>query len=398
MALCTDTFTQGWTVVIRLLFKPFRLIFWIKMAFLVFFAEVFSSLSMEFLQQFDLMAKMEADPDSMMEILPEIIAFLMGFILIVIVYSLLNAATRVLFYDAVLRGASYYGKAFGRHLSTIVSYFLWNIIASILLIVFAIIALIIIAVIAGLLAAAMNSEGIIVLAGFAGLGLVLLMLFVGLIYWIILDGMVLPLMVTSDLGIFAAWGKSLRLIFSHFGGFIGFAFIRSIVSLTKITILIVVNLIMMFAVFGFSLQEMVEGQETMGQNLTMISFMIPLGYFLSLILLPIPILRDCYSLSFIAALTGGSDKPSPEGDKPTNSHSTKPGTAPSSEVPPVFQGPTSFSDIPTQTQEPDEDTGDTDNRSISPSEPLESPESPETQESPSERPPDENAPPSPPGL
>ena len=153
-----------------------------------------------------------------------------------------------------------------------------------------------------------------------------------------MNGLVLPLMVTADLRFLAAFKKSLRLMAFHLSGVIGYAFIRSIFLLIKFIILIVMNLIVMFAIAGFSFQGMFEGQEAMSQNLTWISYMNPIGYFLCLILLPITILYDCYSLSFIAALTDGDDTSSPESKESISSDSPTPSAALPSDAPPSPPG------------------------------------------------------------
>lgn len=125
MAKSTESFSQGIQHTKRLMFQPFRFVFWIKLTFLLYLTYGLSSLFQ--LATNTLMLTDLRDQSKWVEYIPVFIGLLVVFLLFKLFSLFLASVVRFLFYDAVWNGFSQYLEPFTRTISRIISYFLWNI-------------------------------------------------------------------------------------------------------------------------------------------------------------------------------------------------------------------------------------------------------------------------------
>lgn len=359
MAHCTDAFSSGWTYMIRILFQPFRLSFWLKCTFLLFIMGSYNWFAPEpFWQDALEQGTPEAVLAMLSEQLPKILLYIVLVMLLGILFGFISSCCRLIFLDGIYQGEQRYGLAFQRNLSNIISYFLWNIIVTFL----GMIAALLIAAIVVLPFAFLEGAG----AGGIGIALmVLFMLLLGLIFVVIivayitlLDGMVLPQMLVEDKGIIESWGRALSLALENMFDFIGYAMIRFGLGLIVFFIMMVYIFFMSlfsFAIFGMSFDPESIQQATQSMNSSI--FMAPFNFIIMFLLLPVSALSDSYALSFMGKLTGndsyrktpGASLTGPTSDDAPESptaDSPPPASPYSSTMPVSTSGPVKFSDIP----------------------------------------------------
>ncbi len=347
MAHCTDSFGKGWNHMIRLLFQPFRFVYWLKMTILFLFMSGISSMNYYRFQgdttpRFD---NLDGMADQMLEMMPYFISIAILVILLMILFTFLSSAARILFYKGILDGVIYYMKYFREQSSSIISYFLWNVIVTLvagivlLLISFGILLL-------GYLLGAFEGDtlGLVISITLGGSFIVILFILV-ILYFVLLDSLVLPIMVVKQRGIFAAWSKALGLALANFWDFTGYVLIR-------IAIGIFVGIVTFFiGLFLGMLALLIIIPLSGGVELNFISatligiILLPIAFIINFFLLPIPAFKDSYALSFMGGLTGDSSF------EPINSTQTDIPSEPAQTQEPQLpngQGPVDFKDIPSQ--------------------------------------------------
>ncbi len=374
MAICTNSLSRGWSRTILILFQPFRLIFWLKMAFIVFFMHqltnynLFSQLVLGYLEPY-----LPEDPtqfnnyDQLFEkaadILPIIVMVTMVVIVFMIFMNFVKSSLRIIFLDGVYKGKSYFQRSFSGHFSQIVSYFLWNVVIT--LITFILILVIgggLFALIWGTRAMEGDTTGLIISITLS-IGLFFIMFFITILYLVLLEAIVLPLMLVKDVGILSAWGDALRLSFGNFWEFIGFVVIRVIIDVVVGILLLICGMILgfiMVLVVGMTQFAVASGSGVaMGQpeifnNIYFTLLTIPLSFIINFFLLPLPVFQDAYAFCFIRDLTGDSEyepgKHSLPKKEPPQTQSMDEPVLQTSQPP---LGPVSFTEIPPETVEPE---------------------------------------------
>lgn len=374
MAICTDSLSRGWSRTISILFQPFRLIFWLKMAFIVFFMHqltnynLFSQLVLGYLEPY-----LPEDPtqfnnyDQLFEkaadILPIIVMVTMVIIVFMIFLNFVKSALRIIFLDGVYKGVSYFQRSFSGHFSQIVSYFLWNVVIT--LITFILILVIgggLFALIWGTNAMEGETTGLIISITLS-IGLFFIMFFITILYLVLLEAIVLPLMLVKDLGILSAWGEALRLSFGNFWDFIGFVVIRVIIDVVVGILLIIFGMILgfiMVLVVGVAQVAVTSssggsmGQPEIFNSIYFTLLTIPFSFIINFFLLPLPVFQDAYAFCFIKDLTGNTEFEPGQHQQPKQEPPQTQSMGESviqTSQPPL--GPISFTEIPPETNEPE---------------------------------------------
>lgn len=356
MAYCTDALSRAWMRMVSLLFLPFRFLFWIKMAILYLILgglNPFNYITQR-LSDFNNPADLRQLMDNFIERLPLLLVIIILFVIGSILFSLLYAAARFIFYDSVHKGTCYYMESFYRHGGGILSYLLWNIAV---FLIFSIITLVIIllTLIVGFLFESLMGIAGVILVGVFAVALALLLAIAIILYWTLLDAMVLPMMVVERVGIFQAWGRALSLAFTRIGEFAGFLLVRFLVNLTLAVILFLIGIFIAGASLLIALLLGADPDPNVFNQFIYSAAALPIWLILAVIQLPFPVFLDSYALYFMAALTGKSEY-RPKGDHghddETDSDTAQPTkwTPPPStgSTPPSTMGPVSFADIPSE--------------------------------------------------
>ena len=126
MAACTDALSRSWTHTIRLLFQPFRLVYWIKAALLVFLIQGISLLNLHFNYEELMTSGYETLAEEAMKQLPTIITLLVVYFILAILFDFLGACARFVLYEGIARGVLYYFSSLQRLMPQIIAFFLWN--------------------------------------------------------------------------------------------------------------------------------------------------------------------------------------------------------------------------------------------------------------------------------
>lgn len=368
MAHCTDAFSRGWTQMIRILFQPFRLVFWLKMALLALLMGGATSFRGNFpsgggTTRTTTPGSLPTGPfqdmaNAFMENAAFYVLILFGVMLLVLIFSFLASIAKFLFYEGTLSGVSYFIDGFKNNVSGIVSYFLWNILVGLLFVIVISVSafMIILLVFGGFSAIDMspNESLPIILLITLGLGLGLILIIVGIIYTEMLEAMVVPLMVVHKYGIFHSWGITIRLVLENLFEFLGFVLIR--IGITLIVWFAMFIFFIFIGIFGFLFLSAIvgPGRSTEFGMLTLFFLtltMLPGMYLVNIVILPISVLMHAYALSFTGSLLqdpafdAGQDPP--EGSAPVTTPS-----APVPTPPPSSSGSVMFRDIPDHRHSP----------------------------------------------
>lgn len=348
MAHCTDAFSRGWTHMIRLLFQPFRLVFWLKMAILALLLGGPSTFRFNFPGGgFPGSTPSPTIPGSefetiMNQIVENIAIISVVFVavtLFMIVFTFLHSCARFFFYDGILNGVVYFGDSWRRNSSQIIVYFLWNIVVSILFFILVIVLIALAFLVLGGILGFSSTEptmGVIILMVTLGLGFALILILLGILYAELLDGVVVPHMLVKKIGIFESWSIALRLFFENLLEFVGFLLIRLAVGIVSFMfyffaamIIGVMAMLVMFPIFGLASPD--SNLPFVFMTVMTLVLILPGVYIVNFIFLPISVFNNAYSLSFLAGI---AHDPTFE---PQNS--TTPITQPSPGIHPLYTGP-----------------------------------------------------------
>jgi len=327
MAHCTETLGRGWGKTIQTMFQPFRFIYWLKMAILFFLIQQLSGMNI-IMQVYSRFASpsigMEPDElrnyDVLLEkisgALPMILLGLMGLGLLMIIFTFLQAIMRFAIYEGVRSGIVYYLRYTQKHISQIVSYFLWNIVMSLVTLILAMLLFGFILLLAWATNVSLDNPAGLAIFIIAAIGVFIFFSAISILYISLLDCLVLPIMLVKECGIFSAWSQALKLAFGNFWEFIGFVFLRVAVSLIVAVIMMIISFVVVFIVgILFSVLAMSAGNIldaagdnpiTFFDNIYFTIVMLPFSFLLTFVLLPLPVFKDAYSLCFVAGLTGDS--------------------------------------------------------------------------------------------
>ncbi|MEW6234941.1 MAG: hypothetical protein AB1656_06105 [Candidatus Omnitrophota bacterium] len=327
MAQCTDTLGRGWEKTIQIMFQPFRFIYWLKMAILFFLIHQLSGVNLV-MQAYSRFASpyigLEADDmrnyDVLLEkitaALPMILLGLMGLGLLMILFMFFQSAIRFVIYDGVRSGMVYYLRYFSKHISQIVSYFLWNIAISIITVILTSILFGFILLLAWATNVSLDNTAGLAIFIMASIGVFLFVIAISILYISLLDCLVLPIMLVKECGILTAWSQALKLAFGNFWEFIGFIILRVIIIVVISVIMMILSFIVLFSVgilislLAISSSNVLDaaGDNPLAlfDNIYFTIVMLPFSFLLTFILLPLPVFKDAYSLCFMARLTGDS--------------------------------------------------------------------------------------------
>ncbi|RJP18409.1 MAG: hypothetical protein C4527_29185 [Candidatus Omnitrophota bacterium] len=354
MAHCTDAFGRGWSHMIRLLFQPFRFVFWLKMAILVLLINGFSSSNLFQYRSRDPanFQELDAMADRMLEMLPFVVLMVVLLLMLMIVLAFLASVARVLFYRGVRDGVIYFGRYIREHHSAIVSYFLWNVIFTIVIVIFLFLAGFALVLVSLLLGAWEGDTTGIVIAATLGLGFVFLLLMLAIVYSVLLDSMVLPQMILKNQGIFASWSNAMGMALENLWEFTGYVFIRVALGIGVGILMFIIGIVIGMFSLVFMIPLSGGGEIGMAATILIAIILLPVMFVLSFFLLPIPVFQDAYALAFMAELTGDAayepgGKPTPETVRDMPSLSGAPvGSSPMSAFTPSPSGSINFKDIP----------------------------------------------------
>ncbi|MGC9326040.1 MAG: DUF7544 domain-containing protein [Candidatus Hinthialibacter sp.] len=352
MAHCTEAFSRSLPYSTRLLFLPFRLIFWLKTALLVLFIQGFSFYtSMEYFQQMPQPTDLDQWAEQAMEMMPLLVGVLIGSLLFAIIMECLRACSHFLLLDAVRDGFIYYKASLNRHISGILSLFLWNIIIKMLFTLFLFIAVVLLLIPNWMLMTMIESQLGLVLALTLDILFGLFVFFLIIAHGVLLNGVVVPQMAVKAKGLFESWGKALRLIVDNPADLMGFALIRLAVSMAQFFILFA--LAMLLGVLSVGLSAVMNGSEALiGGHLLAMQMQIPFQVVTAFLLLPFPVFQTSFALYFIAGVHTDQDYEPVGIILPSNASSpASNGTPPMDQSPPenqsdAFEGAISFKDIP----------------------------------------------------
>lgn len=360
MAYCTDALSQGWQHTVRILFSPWRVGFWLQMAFFMFIIEdLFHISPMKYISK-DVMETAMEDPTVLEPILMQLLVIGVVYFFLVLIFMLMSCAARMVYLTGVRNGFVTVLKTVEELLPRIITYYLWNVIVPLIgFVIFFIFTLIFaFAVLLPLGVSDPLSAGIAVLIIMAVIGLAAF--FFVMVYLILMRSFVVPQMVFLDKGIFQAWGSAFGLIFRHFFETVGFFFIR----FALIIALLVVLIIPLFgAAFLFDyIDNVILRDHDLLRVIISNANILLLSLIIEPLLLPYNIFVDSYSLAFLKQLTGDSrllPDTSYAGANSTISNTTYPQTPPpvfqsvppQKPIPPMQYGPLSnepvaFKDIP----------------------------------------------------
>ncbi|HOL93408.1 MAG TPA: hypothetical protein PLH79_03590 [bacterium] len=343
MAACTDALSRSWSHAIRLTFQPFRLVFWLKATLLVFLIQGISLLNFHLDYEALMDSNYETWVEEAMRQMPVLVTLLGIYFILAILFDFLYAVSRFLFYDGIAQGMVTYFISFHRLLPQIVAFFLWYFIVKALFVFMAGLGFVVMVLAAWMLSAAFEqTTALILIISLNVLLLTILGVFVAF-YLVMLNSMVAPLMAILKLGIFAAWRISLRLALENMGEFLGYAFFRFLIVLGYAFLLFWISLIV--GILSFGLYKPSFNPLELGVSRVVLLWLIslPFDFFLTWILLPVPVWQNAYALSFMAQLTGAeelephggeTDIKKPEFEEPI------PGAGPSEAI------RTAFTDIP----------------------------------------------------
>ncbi len=349
MTTTAGAFRRAWRQVPRLLFRPFRLSFWLRMALLYFLMQGFSLINL-YLQFEEHTADLDLTQISIwnLKLLPFLITatvtLLVGLILFKIIATFYAAASRILFYDGVRTGLMDYLSSFRKHCYAVFCYFVWKITFA----VFALTGFIFLSICALALSAWLvemkgDQAGLLLLLTLGIGGLINILLF-GFFYSITLDSIVVPLMIFQDYGVMKAWSRAFDLIFASLGEFILYAYYRFTIGIAETIIFLFAALFT--GVFTYSLIGLFHVSGVM-RELVLFLLTIPASLFGAFFLLPIPILKDAFAIAFMNDLTGNAaySFKTPVKKKESVILST-----PEWNPTPIPTGPISFRDIPLEEQ------------------------------------------------
>lgn len=362
MAHCTDSFSQGWQHMVKVLFSPVRVGFWFLMAFLIFITEDLLHISpVKFFPQ-TLMEEAAVDPSVLEPHLMTIIVVGVSYFFLALIFLLFSSAARLVYMTGVRNGSVSLFKALEELLPRIITYYLWNVIIPIIafIILFVVMIVFTLVVLLPLGVTDPFSAGIAVMAIMVLIGLAAF--FVTLVYLMIMRSFVVPMMVFQNKGIFSSIGSSIGLIFSNFFECAGFLMIRfaAMIGLIAVVILPTIGVVMIFDYIDY---ELLKNQDILRGFISNINILL-FGLVIEPFLLPYNIFVDSYALAFLHKLTGDNrfissaddenpNQPAPSAfstDQPTAPPVDQP-TPPSSTMPPMASIPGSnepinFNDIP----------------------------------------------------
>ncbi|MBZ0257660.1 hypothetical protein K8I31_16460, partial [bacterium] len=229
MAICTDTFGKSWLHMIQLLFKPFRLEYWLKGAVLVFFMQGYQGPKPNPAQWMQEKIKSGGFNDFyelLLHNLPLILVSMLILFVLGTLFMFIGACVQFIFIEGVKEGVFHYRKAFKKHLSSIISLFLWNLIFSVIIVSAVVLVGGIIA--AGVMFMGQSNMGSLVIVIGILLGLVLVVLFFIFFtfYHTMLSGLVIPQMLVEQKGILESWTSAISIVLENLMEFLGFLVIQ----------------------------------------------------------------------------------------------------------------------------------------------------------------------------
>lgn len=370
MAICTDTFGRSWLHMIQLLFKPFRLEYWLKGALLVFFMQGYQGPKpnpAQWMQDKIKSGGLNDFYELVLHNLPLILVSLLVLFVVGVLFMFISACVQFIFFEGVKEGVFHFRKSFQKHLSSIISLFLWNLIFSVIIVSAVVL-------IGGIIAAGVMFMGqgnmgslVIVIGILLGLVLVVLFFIFFTFYHTMLSGLVIPQMLVEQKGILESWTNAISIVLENLMEFLGFLVIQ--IGVGMVVGIVVFVFYMVFSLFAFAVTAAVGGVDNFPETFSAMQnygLLIPFGMFIAVILLPSPVLLNSYILNFFAAI---ANKPEycPVGCAPTmptqpsamqTTNSTPPAST-ETEVPPepsfmqtqskaTTEGPVNFSDIPVE--------------------------------------------------
>jgi len=362
MAFCTDSLGTAWSNMTRLLFKPFRLLFWIKAAVIVMFIKGLSLATIFNVAPDEASAinDYEELAAQALEILPAIVGMLLVYLFVVIILEFIRSCSRFILFDAVKNGVIHFKQSTGKHFSGIISLFLWNICIKMIFLILMIISVIVVLIFTGIIGSLLdNNFGLILIIIFNSF-FFLFVCAILIIHTIMLNSIIIPQMVIKSKGIFEAWGKAFSQLLKKPAEYIGYTLIQFLIL--SAGFLLVMLFTLSFRLFSVGLTDFQNGinEQAIIHFITAPHFSIQL--FITMIFLPFPILQNAYALCFLKNVYQDNEyDPQNHGqnhDKPPIIDET-----PESPTPPIG-GPVSFSDIPndaaneqiTTTEDIEEDT------------------------------------------
>ncbi|MFB3787969.1 MAG: hypothetical protein ACE15F_16550 [bacterium] len=344
MAACTDALSRSWSHTLRLLFQPFRLIYWIKAALLVFLIQGISLLNLHLNYEELMTSGYETLAEEAMKQLPTIITLLMVYFLLTILFDFLSACARFALYEGIAQGVLYYLASFQRLMPQIIAFFLWNFIVKFLFLLTLTVGFFIMLTAAWFLTASFEQTTALILIVTLNLILLTILGVLVALYLVLFNSMVAPLMAIQQKGIFEAWGTSLRLALENMGDFLGYAVLRFLLVLCSVFILFWFNLIVGILSFGYYTPYFNPIELGVARALLLWLLSSPFEFILTFFLLPLPVLQNAYALSFMARLTGAEElEPRGGEDEIKNPESLEP----IPDTGPFVAASTSFKDIPT---------------------------------------------------
>ncbi len=375
MAACTDALSRSWTHTIRLLFQPFRLVYWIKAALLVFLIQGISLLNLHFNYEELMTSGYETLAEEAMKQLPTIITLLVVYFILAILFDFLGACARFVLYEGIARGVLYYFSSLQRLMPQIIAFFLWNFIVKFLFLFLLTVGFFIMLTAAWFLTASLEQTTALILIFAVNLILLTLLgIFVAL-YLVLFNSMAAPLMAIQQRGIFEAWRISLRLALENMGEFLGYVILRFLLMVGYTFIVFWFGLVAGILSFGYYTPYFNPIELGVPRALILWLLSLPFEFFLTFILLPLPVLQNAYALSFMARLTGAEELEPRSGEEETIKNPEYEESLP--DVESFASASTSFKDIPTSPGGPaDSSPGGAENPSSSPLDPTPNPPPP----------------------
>lgn len=369
MAYNADSFNRGWNQTVQILFQPFRLFFWLKVTILAFFIQGYSFFSLDsLLQDMPQIDQLEQVSERLLQELPLILGALIGSAIFAVFMDFFRAFSRLMQLDAVRNGEIHYRQSIQKHLSGSISLFIWNIAMKVLFIFLCLVGFFILLIMTLLLSSLLGNQIGLIFSLTIDIVILLLALLVIFAYGILLDGVVIPQMAIKSKGILDSWKEALGWVSRFPQELLGFAFMR--IAITLLFLLSFTFLSFFVSLFTLGFSSIGMEQVLMGTGgglkegfLSQILYL-PVYFLMLWVLLPIPLLKDAYTLYFLHALHRDPDYAPRSGISPQQ-NGIEPQVEtriPSSEKPEIknetdnSQGPVSFKDIPTEKQNSSSDS------------------------------------------
>ncbi len=360
MAFCTDSLGTAWSNMTQLLFQPFRLLFWLKAVVMVMIIKGFSYAIFNLkTDEANSITDYEQMAEQALEMLPTIVGLLLFSLFIAVVFEFARSCSRFILFDAVKNGVIHYKRSTGKHFSGIISVFLWNICIKMLFLILMIIGLLLLMIFTGIIGSLLNNNfGLILVIAFNSF-FFLFVCAILIIHTIMLNAIVIPQMVIKSKGIFEAWGNAFSQLFKKPAEYIGYAFIQFLILAAGFMLVMLLSI--SFGLFSVGLQGVKSGITPQAIISLIAAPHFSIQFFITMILLPFPILQNAYALCFLKDIY--QDREYDPLNLEQNSEEP-PITEETLLSPPPLDGPVSFSDIPNEAVSEDiKDTEDTEENS-----------------------------------